>query len=425
MKIKLINQGCKVNAYETNYLTLEAEKHGLKVVNNDELSDISVINTCTVTNTAAAKARKLINKEIKQNPHVILAIIGCYSQENAEYFKSNPNIKVLLGNKAKKETINHIMNYLDTKKTYHYVPKPKELTTFEDMSITHFKGRKRAFVKIQDGCDSFCSYCVIPYVRGPLKSKDYEKVLTEVATLIKEGYKEIVLTGIHTGKYEHNLTKLIKDILKLNPKRLRISSIEIGEITDELLELIKTDNRLAKHLHIPLQSGTDKILKLMNRKYTTKEYETKINQIKTMIPDISVTTDIITGFPRETKEDFDHTYDFIKQINFNELHVFPYSKRDGTKAANLPDQIPGDIKKERVKQLLELDKQLKRIHYTNMLGKTVNVLIEKELEPSFYTGTSSEYYKIKVKSNKDLTNQFINVEITDFCDNYLTSKYTY
>ena len=293
--------------------------------------------------------------------------------------------------------------------------KPREQKEFEDMFITTFEGRTRAFIKIQDGCRNFCSFCIIPYVRGGCRSKDFNKVIEEVKSLTENGYQEIVLTGIHTGNYgvdiKTNFAKLLKELVKIEKlKRLRISSIEITELNEEVLNVLKESKIIVDHLHIPLQAGTDKILKLMNRKYDLKYFEDKINEIRKIRPEISISTDIIVGFPGETEEDFEGTIEFSKKIAFSKIHVFPYSIRKNTKAEKMPGHLDNSIKKERARRLIEVSKELEEQYMNKFINKEVEILTENYKEGYTYGHTGNFLY---VKVNKKLPNdKFVKVKIT-------------
>ena len=349
MKYKIITLGCKVNEYESEVMENLLENHGYIKSDNP---NVCIVNTCTVTNTADSKSRKMIRSLRRKYPNAILVVAGCMIQNKRD--KLDIDADIIIGNKHKTEIVNYIEDFRDEKI---YVVEDMDDADFEDMSLNNFD-LTRAYIKIEDGCDNYCSYCIIPYVRGHVRSKKHEKVLEEAKSLIRNGHKEIVLTGIHTGHYHdgnYSFADLLKDLVKLDGlKRLRISSIEITEINDEVLDVIKNNDVLVNHMHIPLQSGSDEILKQMNRKYDKKYFINKIQKLKKIKPDMNVTTDVIVGFPGETNEQFEECIETIKKIGFTKLHVFPYSDREGTKASYMPNKIDGIIKKSRVKKLLEL-----------------------------------------------------------------------
>ena len=343
MKVAVYTLGCKVNIYESEYVISLLKKNNYEIVDFNEKADIYIINTCTVTNESDRKDRKIINLARKNNKDAIVIVMGCYSQVSNEEIDAD----IILGNKDKSKIIEIIEEYIKNKKKIEKIYDLKRVD-FEEMFIDKFENHTRAFVKIQEGCNAFCSYCIIPYARGGLRSKDEQEAINEITTLVNNGYKEIVLTGIHTGRYgiEKNtsLEELLKKLVQIpNIFRIRLSSIEINEITDGIIELIKNNKIMAKHLHIPLQSGSNKILKLMNRKYDLEYFINKINEIRKEIPDISITTDLIVGFPNETEDDFNETLETLEKIKFTKIPTFPYSKRKGTPAASMPNQITGDI----------------------------------------------------------------------------------
>ena len=377
MKIKGISLGCKVNTYEMEYVLSSFKDHGYEITNDE--ADIYVINTCSVTNMSDAKSRKVINRVVRENPEAIVVVMGCMIEANKDY--SNDGISIIIGNKDKNKVVELVEDYIikheKVKKLYQDFD-----NEFEDMFITNMEGRTRAFVKIQDGCENFCSYCIIPYTRGKCRSKKKETVLEEINTLVNNGYKEIVLTGIHTGHYGEDggttFPELLREIVKIDGlKRLRISSIEITELNDDFLDVLRNNLIIVDHLHIPLQAGSDKVLKEMNRKYNKEYFLNKINVIRSIRPDISITTDIIVGFPGETNEEFNETCEFSKLIGFSKIHVFPYSRRHGTKADTMPNQIDEQVKKERVSKLMEVSDELEIKYLDKFIGKEVEVLVEK------------------------------------------------
>ena len=359
--------GCKVNIYESEYLINLMKNAGYQYQENSNNcpSDIYIVNTCTVTNEADKKDRKMINHLRNNYPNAILIVCGCYSQLNPNKI----NADIILGNKYKSLIRSLITEYLQTKKTIIKVEDISE-TNFEDMYINRFVNHTRAFVKIQDGCNAFCSYCTIPYARGGLRSKYFQTVINEVNELVNNGYGEIILTGIHTGRYglEHhtNLEKLLTELVKIPGLfRIRLSSIEINEITNGIIKLIKENPIMAKHLHIPLQSGSDTILSLMNRQYNMNYFLKRINYIRQEIPDISITTDLIVGFPGETNELFQETITNLEHLKFTKIHTFPYSKRDGTVAATMKNQISNETKKCRVHEVIHLSNTFETAYYQN------------------------------------------------------------
>lgn len=403
MKVKAVTLGCKVNAYESEYILSSFKDRGYEITN--DVADIYIVNTCSVTNTSDAKSRKVINRLIRENPNSIIVVMGCMIEANKDM--EIPGVSLIIGNKDKNKVVDLVEAYLKDKQTKKILYDNFD-DTFEDMFITNMTSHTRAFVKIQDGCENFCSYCIIPYTRGKQRSKDPDLVIKEIETLVSNGYKEIVLTGIHTGHYGSDLQTtfpdLLKRIVKINGlERLRISSIEITELNDEFFEVLKDNPIIVSHLHIPLQAGSDTVLQAMNRKYLTNYFESKVKKIREIRPDISLTTDVIVGFPGETEEEFQETLDFVSKIKFTKVHVFPYSRRKGTKADTMPNQIPENIKKERVKRLIALSNKLEKEYLDLFLNKEVEVLIEEEY-PDYSLGHTGNYLKVKVlkpfKSNE-------------------------
>ena len=402
MKVGIYTLGCKVNTYESEFIISLFKNRGYQIEDFNKECDIYIINTCTVTNQSDRKDRKIINSV--KNKDACLVVCGCFVESAKEY--NYEGVDVVIGNYNKSQIVDLVEEHLKTKKQ---IIKKENImqVPFENMEITNSETRTRAFVKIQDGCENYCSYCIIPFVRGKCRSKDKDTVIREITNLVNNNYKEIVLTGIHTGNYGVDLglsfSTLLEEILTIpNLKRLRISSIEITELDDKFLNLLQ-NNILCNHLHIPLQSGSNKILKLMNRKYTKEEFKKYIEKIRKIRPNISITTDVIVGFPNETEEDFEESLEFIKDINFSKVHVFPYSKRDGTKAARMNGHINGTIKKERTKKLLDLSNHLEEAYYQNNIDKKEKVLIEK-IEQGYAYGHTSNYLYLKLQGNYQKNN---------------------
>ena len=399
MKFNIITFGCKVNQYESNMMEENMLSSNFFYEENKDLADIIIVNTCSVTNVADKKCLKMIRRIRRKKTDSLLVVAGCSSQNNQEVYKKL-DIDILLGNKDKSRIADIIKEYLKTEKRYVKFYNERELE-FEDMQINDYN-HNRAFIKIEDGCDNFCSYCIIPYVRGSVRSKDFSKVINEAKSLADHNHKEIVLTGIHTGHYlnnNHDLTDLINELSKIdNILRIRISSIEITELNDKFLEMLKNNNKVCNHLHIPLQAGSDEILKRMNRKYDLAYYEDKINKIRSIRPDISITTDIIVGFPYETDELFNETLEFSKKMNFGKIHVFPYSIRVGTAAASMPNQVNETTKKVRVKKLMTLSEKQEKEYYEKFKGKELDILVE-ECDNNVSIGHTSNYLMVTLNEN--------------------------
>ena len=410
--VGILSLGCKVNTYESEYIRNILEQRGYEIKDFTDKCDIYIINTCTVTNTSDTKSSKMLRRARKENPDAIIVAMGCFIESNKD--NPIPGIDIVIGNRDKDKVPDLIDEYLKNKERIIRLYKGRT-DIFEDMYITSFPGRTRAFVKIQDGCDNFCSYCIIPFVRGKCRSKDKDKVIEEITALVNNGYKEVVLTGIHTGSYGRDLdisfADLLNEIIKIKGlKRLRISSIEATELNEDVLNILKNSNIIVDHLHIPLQAGSNEILKLMNRKYDLKYFEDKIAEIRSIRPDISITTDIIVGFPGETEELFKETLNTVRRINFSKVHVFPYSERKGTKSERLPNKIPTNIKKDYVKRLIELSKELEIEYASKFIGKELEILVE-QTKDGFSYGHTSNYLNVKVKGNLP-HNELIKVKIT-------------
>lgn len=366
--------GCKVNTYESNAMLKIFNEAGYQEVDFKQVADVYVINTCTVTNTGDSKSRQMIRKAIRKNPKATICVVGCYSQTAPEEIEKIEGVGVVLGTQYRSDIVKYVDEHLETGEMVIKVDNVMNLRKFEDLNIDRFKNT-RAFLKIQDGCNNFCTYCIIPYARGRVRSRQKESVLNQAQRLVDNGYVEIVLTGIHTAGYgedldDYSFYELLVDLVKIKGlKRLRISSIETSQISDEIIDLIGSNEIIVDHLHVPLQAGSDATLKRMNRKYTTAEYLEKINKIRSYLPNIAFTTDVIVGFPGETDEEFEETYNFIKQVNYSELHVFPYSPRKNTPAAKMKDQVNDQIKHERANRLLQLSKELNHEFALKQIGK--------------------------------------------------------
>lgn len=400
--VAFLTLGCKVNTYESEAMLKLFHQAGYEAVDFKDKADVYVINTCTVTNTGDSKSRQMIRKAIRQNEKAIVCVVGCYSQVASEEVVSIEGVGVVLGTQFRNQIVDFVNEYKTTQKPVIKVADVMKLSRFEDLDIDEFTRNTRAFLKIQDGCNNFCTYCIIPYARGQIRSRTPESVLKQAQSLVDHGFVEIVLTGIHTAGYGQDfenysfydllvdLTTKIKGL-----KRLRISSIEMSQITQEIIDLIAMSPIIVDHLHIPIQSGCDATLKRMNRHYTTAEFSDKLRDLKEKLPSLSVTTDVIVGFPGETEEEFQQTYQWIEKMHFNQLHVFPYSIRKGTPAARMKDQIDGHVKHDRVKCLMDLSQRLQSEFASYQIGKTLEVLIE-ERHGDRMVGHASNYLKVHV-----------------------------
>jgi threonylcarbamoyladenosine tRNA methylthiotransferase MtaB len=383
--------GCKVNDYEATYVRENMNRH-FEEVDFKEKADIYLIFTCCVTNTAEAKTRKFIHDARRNNPDAYIAAIGCMSQvkSDAQVFE---DVDLIIGSDQKDKIVDLIL-----KNTKDILVNENISSDFEDLYIESYANKSRSFLKIQDGCNQFCSYCIIPYARGRERSADHKKVL-EVAQTLAKTNREIVLTGIHTGRYndgEYDLYMLLKDLCEIKDlKTIRLSSIEITEISDNIIELMKNNGKLAHHLHIPVQSCDDKILKAMNRPYTISQFMERVTYIRKEIPDISISTDLIVGFPGEDEESFERTLENLKRIAFSFIHVFPYSRKSGTAADRMEGHIDPRIKKQRVKTVMDIEKQIKMDFISGFKGKKVSVLVERNID-GFSYGYSRQYFYVKI-----------------------------
>lgn len=400
MKTFLIKTlGCKVNTYESEFVRNLLLFNGYSEAIED--ADICIVNSCTVTNTADNKSKQVINNIKKNNKKAIVIAMGCFTQYRQNEIKDLIDADIIIGNKNKSKIVDYIKEY---EKNHNQIVDFHDMSNqdFEDMEITKYNHKHRAFIKIEDGCNNFCSYCIIPYVRGRVRSKDFNKAIIEANDLSISGHKEIVLTGIHTGQYNSDGKRLYELINKISEnkliKRIRLSSVEIVELDDGMMDVLKNNTQFVSHLHIPLQAGSDHVLKLMNRRYDKKYFKEMVDKIRSIRPDISLTTDIIVGFPGETDEDFLETLSFSKEIGFSKIHVFPYSDRIGTVASTMKDKIPGNIKKDRVHKLIELSNELEKEYYNRFIGKEVEVLIEEE-KNGYFIGFTDNYIPVKLKGD--------------------------
>ena len=400
MKTFLIKTlGCKVNAYESEFVRNLMLSNNYEEVENN--ADICIINTCTVTNTADNKSKQVINNIKKDNPNSIVVAMGCFCQFKKDNITDLIDADIIIGTRYKSKIIKYLDKFFKDKKRIIEFDEMEELP-FEDMEIKKYAHHHRAFIKIEDGCNNFCSFCIIPYVRGRVRSKDFNKCIMEINDLALSDHKEIVLSGIHTGQYNSDGKRLSDLINKISEnkliKRIRLSSVEIVELDEGMMDVLKNNNTFVSHLHIPLQAGSDNVLKLMNRRYDKEYFLNKVKEIRAIRPDISLSTDVIVGFPGETDEDFNETLDFCKKIAFSKIHVFPYSDRNGTVASRMNNKIPGNIKKDRVHKLIALSNKLEENYYNSFINKEVEVLIEEKKE-EYYYGFTNNYIPIKLKGN--------------------------
>lgn len=420
-KVAFYTLGCKVNQYESDAMAELFSKKGYDIVSFDSNADVYVINTCDVTNESARKSRQMIRKASRNNPHAEIVVVGCYSQLRPDEIVQIPGVDVIIGTRDRHKIVDFLE---DSRKREQQIIAVKDIMKqdkFEDISFKGYRQRTRAFLKIQEGCNMFCSYCIIPYARGPIRSRPIESILQEAESLAADGFKEIVLTGIHLGLYGHDfkdrnlfLIDVIKYISRISGiERIRLSSIEAMELTDDFVSSLIGIKKFCEHLHIPLQSGNDRILGLMNRRYRTEQFREIINHIRLMIPDVSITTDVIVGFPGETEDDFTVTENFISELQFSRLHVFPFSPRNGTPAAKMKQQVRKAVKEERSRALINLGKQLEQKFNERFIGRTMDVLFEEKVSERIYHGYTGNYIKVAVFSDEDLHNRLIPVNLEE------------
>lgn len=415
--------GCKVNHYETEGIWRMFMDQGYERVDFDHDSDVYVINTCTVTNSGDKKSRQIIRRAVRNNPDAIVCVTGCYAQTSPGEILEIPGVDIVVGTQDRKQMIQYIEEHKKTKEPINGVSNIMKNRVFEEMDVPEFTDRTRASLKIQEGCNNFCTFCIIPWSRGLLRSRDPESVLSQAQKLVEAGYKEIVLTGIHTAGYgedlnDYNFASLLRDLeTKVTGlERIRISSIEASQITDEVIEVLDQSEKIVRHLHIPLQSGSDSVLKRMRRKYSTQFYYQKVEKIRKALPDLAITSDVIVGFPGETEEEFMETYNFIKQVGYSELHVFPFSRRTGTPAARMEDQVDEEIKNERVQRMIDLSEALARKYASRYEDEVLEVIPEErapeEENPNVLVGYTDNYLKVKFEGTPDMIGKIVRVKIT-------------
>ena len=432
MKVAFSTLGCRVNVYESEAMVEKFIREGYEVVEASEVADVYVINTCTVTNMGDKKSRQIISRARRLNEDAIIAVVGCYSQIAPKEVSEIPGVDVVLGTRNKGDVVYYVNKARDEGKSQVHVEGVLKNKKFEELNIEEYQDKTRAFLKIQDGCNRFCTYCIIPYSRGSVCSKDPKKVIEEVNKLAEHGFKEIILSGIHTASYgldlegNVNLIDIIEEIEKVEGiERIRIGSIEPAFFTSEVIEKIKGFKKLCPHFHLSLQSGCNATLKRMNRRYTAEEYAASVELLRKTLPDVSITTDVIVGFPGETEEEFNETYEFLKNIKLTKTHVFKYSQRKGTKAADMPDQIDGTIKEKRSKLLIELSNKNEKEFIEKYIGKEMDILVETELknEPGVYEGYTRNCIKVHVPCTcADVTGKIVDIEIAEAKEEYGIGK---
>ncbi|MCA0986097.1 tRNA (N(6)-L-threonylcarbamoyladenosine(37)-C(2))-methylthiotransferase MtaB [Guptibacillus algicola] len=415
--------GCKVNHYETEAIWQLFKEQDYERVEFDNASDVYVINTCTVTNTGDKKSRQVIRRAIRKNPDAVICVTGCYAQTSPAEIMAIPGVDVVVGTQDRVKMLDYIEQYKREREPVNGVSNIMKARVYEELEVPAFTDRTRASLKIQEGCNNFCTFCIIPWARGLLRSREPEAVIEQAQQLVQAGYKEIVLTGIHTAGYgedlkDYNFAQLLRDLdAKVDGlKRIRISSIEASQVTDEVIEVLNSSSKVVPHLHIPLQSGSNTVLQRMRRKYTMEMFGERLERLKKALPGLAITSDVIVGFPGETDEEFKETYDFISKHKFSELHVFPFSKRTGTPAARMDDQVDDEIKNKRVHQLIELSNQLAKEYASQYEGEVLEVIPEEKFKDSpnsnLYVGYTANYMKVIVEASEEMIGKIVKVKIT-------------
>ncbi|WP_040195030.1 tRNA (N(6)-L-threonylcarbamoyladenosine(37)-C(2))-methylthiotransferase MtaB [Clostridium culturomicium] len=420
MKVALYTLGCRVNSYESEAMAEQFIKEGYDVVDFSEFADVYVINTCTVTNMGDKKSRQMIGRARRLNPEAIIAVVGCYSQIASDEVASIEGVDVVLGSRNKGEVVYWVNRTREEKKQVIEVNDVLRNKKFEELSINEYQDKTRAFLKIQDGCNKFCTYCLIPFARGAVCSKDPEQILKEVNELSRNGFKEIILSGVHTASYgvdiqgDWNLVRVLEEIDKIEGiERIRIGSIDPTFFTEGVIERICGLKKLCPHFHLSLQSGCDATLRRMNRKYTAAEYKEVCDNLRKYMKDVSITTDIIVGFPGESAGEFEETYKFLSDIKLSKMHIFKYSKRAGTKAADMPFQVDGNLKEERSKALIELNHKNEVEFMEGFIGRTMSVLYEEKVSESenSYVGYTENYLKVITNSSEDISGKIVPTKV--------------
>ncbi|MCM3712803.1 tRNA (N(6)-L-threonylcarbamoyladenosine(37)-C(2))-methylthiotransferase MtaB [Halalkalibacter oceani] len=414
--------GCKVNHYETEAIWQLFQHAGYEKTDFEARSDVYVINTCTVTNTGDKKSRQVIRRAIRKNPDAVICVTGCYAQTSPAEVMAIPGVDIVVGTQDRVKMLDYIEQFKQERQPINGVGNIMKSRVYEELDVPAFTDRTRASLKIQEGCNNFCTFCIIPWARGLMRSRDPKEVLRQAKQLVDAGYKEIVLTGIHTGGYgedlkDYSLARLLEDLEHVDGlKRIRISSIEASQLTDEVISVIGRSKKVVRHLHIPLQSGSNSVLKRMRRKYTMEFFGERLERLKEVLPGLAVTSDVIVGFPGETEEEFQETFEFIAKHKFSELHVFPYSKRTGTPAARMEDQVDEQVKNERVHRLIELSNQLAKEYASQFEGEVLEMIPEEREkenpESGVFIGYTDNYLKVRFKGDDQLIGELIKVKIT-------------
>lgn len=421
--VSMYTLGCKVNHYETEAIWQLFKEAGYQRGEFEKNADVYIINTCTVTNTGDKKSRQVIRRAIRQNPDAVVCVTGCYAQTSPAEIMAIPGVDIVVGTKDRSKLLELIEQYRRERQPINAVGNIMKSRVYEELDVPAFTDRTRASLKIQEGCNNFCTFCIIPWARGLMRSRDPQEVIRQAQQLVDAGYLEIVLTGIHTGGYgedlkDYNLAALLRDLEAQvkGLKRLRISSIEASQLTDEVIEVLNNSKIIVRHLHIPIQSGSNTVLKRMRRKYTMEFFAERLDRLREALPRLAITSDVIVGFPGETEEEFMETYDFIRNQRFSELHVFPYSMRTGTPAARMTDQIDEDVKNERVHRLIELNDQLAKQYASTFEDEVLEVIPEEKYkvdpESGLYEGYTDNYLKVYFEADESMVGKVVRVKLT-------------
>lgn len=427
--VGFLTLGCKVNQYETEAMTELFEKSGYEIVDSDDFADVYIINTCTVTNLSDKKSRQFIRRSKGKNADAVVAVVGCYSQVSPEEIAKIEQVDIILGTDNKGDIVEICEEFMKDKNRVNLVTDIMKVRDFEELNIDDVEGKTRAFLKVQDGCNQYCSYCIIPYARGAIRSRQMDSVVSEVKRLVETGFKEVVLTGIHIASYgkdlgDERLIDLIEEIHQVEGlERIRLSSVEPTLITDDFMKRLGALKKVCNHFHLSLQSGSDTVLERMNRKYTTAEYKSIVEIIRSHMDDVAFTTDIIVGFPEETEKEFNETYEFVKEIGFSKVHVFKYSPREGTPAAKMK-QLDGNIKTERSRKLIDLSDLQNREFNERFLGEKLDVLFEEvsKDKEDHIEGYTTNYIRVLAIGDESLEGQIKPVRIENLHDDMLIGK---
>lgn len=422
MKVSTITLGCKVNQYETQAMLNQLLQDGFSACQTGEDADIILLNSCTVTSTSDHKVKQTLHKARREHPHAVIVLTGCMPQAFPELAEDLTDADIVLGNSNRSSLLPHILQYLSTRQRIIDIVPHQTKEKFESMSVENFYERTRAFIKIQDGCNRFCSYCIIPYARGRVRSKPLDDLIAEVTQLSEKGYKEIVLTGINLSAFGQDtnlhLCDAVEAVCAINGiERVRLGSLEPEQLSEDVIIRLSKQQKLCPQFHLSLQSGCDKTLKRMNRHYTTEEYRTIVQNLRNAFDNAAITTDIMVGFPGETEEEFQQSLEFAKEISFSKVHVFAYSQRPGTKACNAPNQITKKMKETRSKQMMHVTNQTKQAFLNQQYDTIQDVLVEREISPNLYEGYTANYTPVQFHSDKNLCGQLVSVHITKANEN--------